>query len=267
LRESARILINACMTFAIGYIRVSTLQQVHEGESLQAQRDKIGGWCAYASITLRAIEEDAGISGASTDNRPGFKRAIRAALEGGEGAVLVVKKFDRLGRNAIDVQETLAVLLDSGVRVVSLDDGVDSASGMGAALLKLLTNILATFAELEKETIVSRLQEGRRRAKEQKRAYTREVAYGLRREIASPMTLVNDEGELAAVERIRVLRAEGLTIRAICAQLDREGVKPRRAATWSPAVVLRLATGRRPPAKKKASARLTRARAELLGTL
>jgi DNA-binding transcriptional MerR regulator len=81
------------------------------------------------------------------------------------------------------------------------------------------------------------------------------------------MTLVNDEGELAAVERIRVLRAEGLTIRAICAQLDREGVKPRRAATWSPAVVLRLATGRRPPAKKKASARLTRARAELLGTL
>jgi DNA invertase Pin-like site-specific DNA recombinase len=133
--------------------------------------------------------------------------------------------------------------------------------------LKLQINILATFAELEKETIVSRLQEGRRRAKEQKRAYTREVAYGLRREIASPMTLVNDEGELAAVERIRVLRAEGLTIRAICAQLGREGVKPRRAAAWSPAVVLRLATGCRPPVKKKASARLTRARAELLAAL
>jgi site-specific DNA recombinase len=251
------------VTEAIGYIRVSTGNQVTEGDGLGAQRDHIEGWSRYQGLPLVLLEEDAGISGERTDNRPGFRRAVRAVLERAPAAVFVVKKLDRLGRTAIDIQETLAVLLDAGVRVVALDDGVDSASGMGQALLKLLTNILATFAELEKETIVGRLQEGRRRAKAQKRAYTREVAYGLRR-VGEDGTLEDDAAELRAVARIRALRAEGLSLRAVGRQLEAEGILPRHAPRWAPATILRLATGKRTPPKKKANARLHRARAALL---
>lgn len=233
------------------------MTQLTDGDGLDAQRARIAGWCSYQELTLDCIEEDAGVSGASTDNRPGFRSAIRRVLEGGAGSVLVVYRLDRLGRNAIDVQETLAVLLAAGVRVVALADGVDSASGMGGALLKLLTSILATFAELEKEAIVARLQDGRRHAKSRGRVYSREPAYGLRNNEGG--TLAADSDELRAVERIRALRADGLSLRAIGARLLEEGIRPRRASRWAPAVVLRLATGKRTPPKPKKSERIRKA--------
>jgi site-specific DNA recombinase len=248
---------------AIGYIRVSTRTQVEDGNGLDVQREKIAGWCAYQGIELAAIESDEGVSGSAMDNRPGLRRTLQLALST-PGAVLVVYKLDRLGRNAIDVQETLAVLLDAGVRVVSLGDGVDSASGMGAALLKLLTGILATFAELEKEAIVTRLKDGRRQADQADRVYASEPRYGRRIADAEAGTLATDPEEARAVARVHELRAEGRTIREVATSLEAEGFKPRRGARWSLSVVHHIATGHRAPKPAKTSARIERARQEIL---
>lgn len=249
----------------IGYVRVSTLSQVTEGDGLGVQREKITGWCTYQSLPAPRLEQDAAVSGAAMDNRPGLDRALHAAFEGGHRAVLVVYKLDRLGRNALDVQEVLAALLDAGVRVVSLADGVDSASGMGAALLKLLTSILATFAELEKETIRVRLLEGRKRADATNRTYACEPRYGRRVATQGARELVSHHEEALAIQRVRELRAEGVSYRAICAVLEREGIRPRRAAKWSAIVVQRIATGHRPPREtKNTSVRTARVRAEVL---
>lgn len=248
---------------AFGYVRVSTAAQVVDGDGLGVQRDKVVGWCSFQGLPLEQTFEDAAISGATTDNRPGLKTALRRALELGPRGTLVVYKLDRLGRNAIDVQETLAVLLDAGVRVVSIADGVDSASGMGAALLKLLTSILATFAELEKETIRSRLLDGRKRADAGDRAYASEPRYG-RRPRSGSKALETDELEERAITRIQELHAAGSSVRQICAELEREGLKPRRGKSWSTAVVHRIATGHRAPKKSKATTRISRARAEML---
>src|SRR5690348_432490 len=119
---------------AWGYVRVSTAQQAAEGNGLDVQREKISQWCGFNGLELELVHEDAGISGAHTE-RPGFRAALRDVLSVGAGAVLVVYKLDRLGRSALDVLEVLAVLLDAGVRVVSIADGLDSGSGMGAATL------------------------------------------------------------------------------------------------------------------------------------
>lgn len=247
---------------AIGYQRVSTVQQV-DGEGLGVQREKIEAWCRYQGIPLLVIEEDAGISGANVQNRPGFRRALRAVLELGSEGVLVVAKLDRLGRNAADVQDALDLLLHAGVRVVSLGDGIDSASGMGAMLLKVLTNILATFSELEKETIRVRLLEARQRADRENRRYASEPRYG-RRVSDDGRTLVADADEQALVQRVQALRGAGLSYRAICKVLTDEGSKPRRAPAWSPTTVRRIATGLRAPKKSLASRRIERVRAELL---
>lgn len=247
-----------------GYARVSTLTQVRDGEGLQVQREKIAAWSAFQGLPVALLDADEGVSGAAMDNRPALRRVLRAALQTGPGAVLVVYKLDRLGRDAIDVQETLAVLLDAGVRVVSLADGVDSASDMGRAMLRLLTSILATFAELEKETIRARLQDGRKRADANDRAYASEPRYGRRRVDADAKELAADAEEQRAVERVRDLRAAGLSYRAIAQQLEAEGLRPRRAAAWSPIVLQRIATGKRTAPKPKANARIARARAALL---
>lgn len=252
-------------SLVVGYLRVSTLSQVTDGDGLGVQKDKITGWCSYQGLPSPRLEQDAAVSGGAMDNRPGLARALRAVFEQGHGAVLVVYKLDRLGRNAIDVQEVLAALLDAGVRVVSIADGIDSSSGMGAALLKLLTSILATFAELEKETIRVRLLEGRKRADATDRTYASEPRYGRRVATEGQKELVADKDEARAIERIRELRAKSVSYRVICALLESEGIRPRRASAWSPIVVQRIATGHRPSREKKStSTRTARVRAEAL---
>jgi DNA invertase Pin-like site-specific DNA recombinase len=250
---------------AVGYARVSTVSQVENGDGLGAQKDRITAWCRYQQIDLMQVHEDAGISGSAMENRPGLRSALRAVLYQGKGAVLVVYRLDRLGRTAVDVQEVLAVLLDAGVRVVSISDGIDSASGMGATLLKLLISILATFAELEKETIKTRLLDGRRRADANNKTYASEPRYG--RHVSDPQegTLAVHDDEAAAVARIHELHAEGRSYREIAVTLDAEGHRPRRAGSWSHVVVGRIASGKRTPKKPVTARRIERARAWLLG--
>ena len=248
----------------VGYTRVSTTSQL-DGNGLDLQRERIAAWCAYQGTELGAVYVDEAVSGSvEASARPGLRAAIRNVLSDvGAPGCLVVYKLDRLGRDAIDVQETLAVLLDAGVRVVSIVDGVDSASGMGAALLRLLTSILASFAEAERETIRARLQDGRRRAKASLRTYASEPSYGLR--VTEGGQLAEDTDEARAVTRARELHAEGIPLRTIGECLLSEGLAPRRAKTWSPSVLRRLVTGQRETAKRKASPRIARARERLLG--
>ncbi len=104
-------------------------------------------------------------------DRPGLQKALSKSLELGKDAAFVVAKLDRLGPNSIEVQTVLKHLTDAGVRVVAIGDGLDSASGMGASILKLLVSILASFAELEREVIRTRLLDGRRRARSERRIY------------------------------------------------------------------------------------------------
>lgn len=246
----------------IPYLRVSTLGQ---DTGLEVQWERIASWARFEGIELdvtRAFVDK--VSGASTDNRPGYRAALKSALESAASgrATVVVYKLDRLGRNALDVQEALAVLLDAGVRVVAVADGIDSASGMGEAVLKLLVSLMAALAEMERESIRVRLLDGRRRASAAGRPYASEPAYG--RQVGDDGLLHDDPGELAAVELIRRLHGQGVSVRAIIVALVANGLRPRRAEKWSTAVVHRIAKGRR---EKKVTrrTRLDRARAELLG--
>lgn len=248
-------------TVLVAYLRVSTLGQ---DTGLDIQREKILGWARFEGLELHPelVFEDR-LSGAN-DDRPGLKAALRAALEaaGRAPTALVAYKLDRLGRSAVDVQEALEVLLDAGVRVVALADGVDSASGMGATLLKLFVSVLSTFAELERETIRTRLLDGRRRADHANKPYASEPRYG--RRMGEDGLLHDAPEEAAAVALIQRLHGEGRSVRATIAELELQGFKPRRAARWSTSVVQRIRCGRE-KAKTKKRGRIERARAELLG--
>lgn len=255
-------------TVVVAYLRVSTLGQ---DTGLDIQADKVTGWAKYQGLELKPelVFKDQ-VSGATTDNRPGIKAALRAVIRAAEEArkapgdgppVLLVYKLDRLGRNALDVQEALAVLVDAGVRVVAIADGVDTSSGMGQALVKCLVSILSTFAEVEREAIKTRLLDGRRRASAEDRPYASEPAYGRRAGDDGLLHVVDDE--LAAVALIRRMHGERKSIREICRALVEAGHRPRRAATWSTSVVHRIAVGRREKAAPKRG-RIERAREEML---
>ena len=79
-----------------------------------------------------------------------------------KGESLIVSKLDRLGRDSIDVLQTIRQLGDRGIKVIVLQLGnTDLTSPAG----KLLLSMLAAVAEMERDLLVERTQAGLQRAK------------------------------------------------------------------------------------------------------
>jgi hypothetical protein len=51
---------------------------------------------------------------------------------------------------------------------------------------------------------------------------------------------IADSDEIETAERIRELRASGLSLRLICAQLGREGRRTKRGGVWAPQTVAQV---------------------------
>ncbi len=136
-----------------GYGRVSTGQQTAQNQRIELEKAgyQIGDEFWFA---------DEGISGkVAASQRPAFSRMINQIRK---GETLVVSKLDRLGRDAIDVLQTVRQLGEKGVKVVVLQLGnTDLTSAAG----KLLLSMLAAVAEMERDLLVERTQAGLARAK------------------------------------------------------------------------------------------------------
>jgi len=135
------------------YCRVSTASQFTEN---QTQEVRAAGFDVQAS---RVVEETISGSIAATE-RPGFQRLLDK-MESGD--VLIVTKLDRLGRNAMDVRQTVEHLATNGIRVHCLAlGGVDLTSAAG----KMTMQVLGAVAEFERDLLIERTQAGLARAKE-----------------------------------------------------------------------------------------------------
>lgn len=75
----------------------------------------------------------------------------------------MVSAIDRMGRDTIDILETVEVLKNKGVTVVSMREGFDLSSPVGKAMLTML----AAVAELERSNIKARQMAGIERARAQ----------------------------------------------------------------------------------------------------
>lgn len=139
------------MTAVLAYVRVSTSEQNNEAQRHAiSQRYNIHEWFS-----------DEATSGATKAlQRDGFK-ALHAYAR--KGDTVVVAAIDRLGRDTIDVLETVEALKTKGVTVVSMREGFDLSSPIGKAMLTML----AAVAELERANIKARQMAGIERARAQ----------------------------------------------------------------------------------------------------
>lgn len=133
-----------------GYCRVSTKGQL-EGNGLEAQRKEILEKYNNAEI----IEE--AFTGTKTD-RPKFN-ALIAELK--KGDTLVVTKLDRLARNTVEGIQIVEGLFDKGVAVHVLNVGLLENTTMG----KFFLTTLLAVAEMERNIIIERTQDGKAIAK------------------------------------------------------------------------------------------------------
>lgn len=135
---------------AIGYVRVSTVQQATEGVSVEAQWERIAAWCEAHGYVLAVIYVDNGLGGRRLDNRPGLKAALSQAVE--TQATLVTYSLSRIARSTIDAIATSDRLRKAGADLVSLSEHIDTATAAG----KMVFRMLAVLAEFERDLISER---------------------------------------------------------------------------------------------------------------
>ncbi len=195
----------------IAYSRVSSAEQALSGLGLEAQEAQLRSEVAHQGWELVELIRDEGESGGSM-TRPGLRRALEA-IAAGDADGLVVAKLDRLTRSVVDFGVLIEWCTAAGAQLVALDFKLDTGTPSG----RLVAQVLVAVAEWERETIAARtkasLQAKRQRGES----------------IGRPAVV--DQPELAA--RIATLRGEGLTLQAICDELNADGVPtPRGAALW-----------------------------------
>ncbi|MGL1833742.1 recombinase family protein [Rhodocyclaceae bacterium SMB388] len=134
------------------YARVSTVEQLTEN-----QREQIAQ-AGYTVDPRRFIEET--ISGSvPVSQRSGFQKLLERMEE---GDVLVVTKLDRIGRDSIDVQNTVKLFAERGIKLIVLQLGnLDLTSSSG----ELMVKVLAAVADFERDLIIERTQAGQARAR------------------------------------------------------------------------------------------------------
>ena len=215
------------------YLRRSTDDE-HQPYSIEAQDDRLHsyvdsqpGW----RIALRFADD---ASGANTD-RKDLQRALTAA-RAGLIDVLLVYRVDRLSRNLRDTVTLLEELEEAGVVFRSATEPFDTSTPMGRMLLQML----AMFAQFERETIIDRVIAGmeRKAAKGLWKGGARPYGYQVNKEAQK---LVIDKNESTIVRLIFDLYThDRLGTRAIANILNERGHRTTTGGLWAGHQVIRV---------------------------
>lgn len=169
------------------YLRVSTLDQ-----STEIQQHELIAYAKARGWTQLALYEDHATG--TNDLRPALRRLLRDARERRIDIVLCWK-LDRLFRSLHDLLSTLEEFQSLGVEFISIKDQIDMTTPAG----RLLTHLLAAFAEFEVSLIRERVRAGLRMAR------SKGVRLGRPKRISD--------------EQVVALRSQGLTLSQIAKRL------------------------------------------------
>jgi DNA invertase Pin-like site-specific DNA recombinase len=210
----------------VAYYRVSTAKQGRSGLGLEAQQAAVRAFLNGGDWAL--MGEHTEIESGKVDNRPELMKALHTCRL--TGASLIIAKLDRLSRDAA----FLLNLEKSGVEFTAAD--MPNAN-------RLTVRLMAVIAQEEREMISARTKAALAAAK------ARGVVLGGRRETLKdgrPNEYVVDHRQGTVALRaaadafaaqvgpiIQAMRAEGLSLRQIGANLTEKGIRTARGGAWS----------------------------------
>lgn len=206
------------------YTRVSTDAQADKETSLSEQERM-----AKAAIVSKGWEyiktyEDGGFTGRNT-NRPALQELINDIKNGYLDAI-VVFKLDRLSRKQKDALMIIEdILLANNVELVSLKETLDTTTPWGRAMI----GVLASFNQLESETIVQRTSLGRN-AKARTGGYAGgkpPIGY---QAVDGNLIVVPEEAEI--VRLVFSLRKHGGTMIGIAEELNKRGYRTKKGLSF-----------------------------------
>ncbi|HEY6775976.1 MAG TPA: recombinase family protein [Thermoleophilaceae bacterium] len=211
---------------AVVYVRQSTAHQLernHESRARQyALRERAVelGWPA-ASVAV--VDGDLGRSGASAEERIGFKELVAEVGLGQVGLVLALE-VSRLARSSADWHQLLDLCALTGTLIAD-QDGIYSPQDFND---RLLLGLKGTMSEAELHLIRARL-DGGLRSKAERGELELALPVGLDRDDDGRIVLCADEQVRHAIGRVFCLWRRLGSARQVTAELLAEGQKlPRR---------------------------------------
>ncbi len=214
------------------YLRVSSEEQ-RDRETIEIQHQFLEEYCQLYGLEVVEVYEDDGVSGTvPLHERPEGRRLLEDARAGKFG-VLIVYKLDRLGRTLMVIVDAHDRLETAGTSLRSAREPIDTSNPSG----RLIFQMLASFAEYDRENIKERTKAGLHRAYRDGR-HTGRVPYGYSLDEDGRLVIVEEEA-LIVCEIVANI-ADGSALYAEAKRLNNIGI---------PAPGQRYGTGEREPGK------------------
>lgn len=144
----------------IAYIRTSTKEQ-----TIDSQMSVIKN----RNITFDKIFIDAGVSGiVVAKDRPEMSKLLEYVRE---GDWLWIYDIDRIGRDSLDIQNTVDLILKKNVSIHIETLGLDLNSDLG----KVALSVMSSFAEMDRKRIKERQRLGIQAARDKGKKFGRPI--------------------------------------------------------------------------------------------
>ena len=199
-----------------GYVRVSTLQQANEGESLDTQLRQIQSYSVLKGFEIppENFITEKGVSGSLEFERRPEGSKLFNQLQSGD--VLIFSKLDRAFRNTRNALNTLHELKQRGISVHFIDLGGDVTNdGIGSVIF----TILSAFATFERERIATRIREVKQVQKSEGKFLGGFTRFGYR--VVDERLEKNPEEQLI-IQSMKDMKRRGMSLRRISGWVGRE---------------------------------------------
>lgn len=218
------------------YIRVSTEEQVREGFSIHAQKDKLSKYAEINDWTVVDYYVDDGISGKNLTERPEVIRLIEDVKLGKINNVLVYK-LDRLTRSVKDLIYLIELFDKYKCTFNSQTEKIDTSNAVGRMFVK----IIGIFAEFERENLAERVSLGyEQKTKEGNYTNTNGV-FGYNYVVGDGKLEIN-ELESKYVKKIYEWYLNGKSMLSIANKLRVIGVPTKRGGNWNQSTIYSILT-------------------------
>ncbi len=207
---------------AIIYVRQSTPMQLELNRESQqrqyqlADRAQLLGWPSQRCLV---IDDDLGLSGATSTNRPGYQRLVSlVALR--EVGIIFGLEVSRLARNCLDWYHLLELAAAFAVLIGDEDGLYDPAEFND----RLLLGLKGTFSEIERYQINARMQRGRLN-KARRGAYAVRIPVGFEYDaLTGALLQTPDQAVRHAITQVFTLFAQLGSVRGVLHYLCQAGL-------------------------------------------
>ncbi len=220
------------------YTRIST-DESHQPYSLEAQRERLTAFAA-SQPDWRIVARYSDTASGKSLERPGL-RAARDAAAAGAYDLLLVYRVDRLSRNLGQLVTLVDELQARGTQFRSATESFDTANAAGRMLLQLL----GSFAEFERSTIIDRISAGMERKAQRGEWIGGTYPFGYRRPASGTGGLEVDPAAAQFVREIfRRYVEERVGAHVIATWLNEQRIPTRYGARWATQGVLSVLRNR-----------------------